>query len=74
MVVIAPLEKRYLHDLLPLTGENQPCAAPRFDPGSHPYMDVVNELAGQLGFEFQGLFARATKGMTSYRAALAASS
>ena len=45
-VVIAPLEKRYLRDLLPLPDENQECAAPRFDPGPHPYMDAVNELAG----------------------------
>jgi hypothetical protein len=67
-VVAALKEKRYVRNFVPLDMDGRPPSAN--DPGPHPYMDLANELTGQLGFEFGGIFARAKKGATRFRVAL----
>src|SRR6266446_582398 len=66
-VLAALIEKRYVRNVLPLDADGPP--SPN-DPGSHSYMDLANEMAGQLGFEFGGIFVRATKGAVKWRVAL----
>ncbi len=67
-VVVSLYEKRYVRNLTPLE-TNGKLRSPN-DPGPHPYMDAVNEQAGQIGFEFGGIFVRATKGAAKFRAAV----
>jgi hypothetical protein len=67
-VVVSLFEKRYVRNLTPLETNGKERSAN--DPGPHPYMDAVNEQAGQMGFEFGGIFVRATKGAAKYRAAV----
>jgi hypothetical protein len=67
-VVTALVEKRRVRNLAPVDLDGQSPSAN--DPGPDPYMDAVNELAGQLGFEFGGIFARAKKGAGKHRVAV----
>jgi hypothetical protein len=66
--VVSLFEKRSIRNLVPLETQEKPPSA--YDPGPHPYMDAVNEYAGQMGFEFGGIFVRATKGGPKFRVAL----
>jgi hypothetical protein len=63
--VTSLFEKRHVRNL-PLDEKTRSAN----DPGPNPYLDAVNELAGQTGFEFGGIFVRATKGAAKFRAAV----
>jgi hypothetical protein len=67
-VLATLIEKIHVRNLVPLETDGRLPSAN--DPGPHPYMDFANELAGQFGFEFGGIFARAKKGATKFRVAL----
>jgi hypothetical protein len=64
------LEKRHIHLLAPLPLEEDPRPTCPFDPGPDSYTEKVNELAGQMGFEFQGVFVPRRKGPTRFRATI----
>jgi hypothetical protein len=68
VMLVALYEKRYVRNyaLLDTGGKLR---SPH-DPGPHPYMDSVNEEAGQMGFEFGGIYVRATKGAAKFRVAV----
>jgi hypothetical protein len=66
-VVAALIEKRHVRNLLPLDKDGAP--SPN-DPGPHPYMDLANEMVGQLGYDFGGIFVQAKKGPSKWRVAL----
>jgi hypothetical protein len=64
-MIVSMYEKRYVKNLQALEPNGK--RNPGYDAGPHPYLDAVNEQAGQLGFEYCGTYVRATKGATRAR-------